>query len=365
VDIALITDVGNIDDHSFNQGTWEGVKQYADANGMNAQYFRPTEDSPQARVESITSAIDGGAKVIVMPGFLFGDAIAQMQTAYPNVMFLGIDVTPFDMGEGNAPAANTSLIVYQEEQAGYLAGYAAVMDGYTKLGFIGGINVPAVIRYGYGYIQGADQAAADMGLAKDAVSVNYWYAGTFAPSDDVQNNANAWYTDGTEVIFSCGGGIYASIVAAATSQNGKVIGVDVDQGYVDPCIITSAMKELGASTVKALTDLFANGGTWPSAYAGKCQTLGAKDGMVGLPTTADSWRLTNYTVADYETLFAKLQSGAVTVDNSSNPDVMPKTNLVKVTVVSSRVLNEILNRESGVVPIGAMPFSFMRGSFIN
>jgi len=337
IDIALITDVGNIDDHSFNQGTWEGVKQYADANGKVAKYFRPTEDSDQARVEAMTSAVDAGAKVIVTPGFLFGAAVAQMQAAYPNVMFLGIDMTAFDLGNNAdgtpaTPAANTSLIVFQEEQAGYLAGYAIVMDGYTKLGFIGGINVPAVIRYGYGFIQGAEQAATDMGLAKGTVTMNYWYSMTFAASDDVKNTADSWYTSGTQVIFSCGGSIYSSIVAAAESQNAKVIGVDVDQSSASPVIITSAMKELGNSVVKALTDLFNNGGTWPSAYAGQVQNLGAKDGMVGLPTTADAWRFATYTVDDYNTLFAKLASGSVVVDNSTG-DTPPATTIVQVKVI--------------------------------
>jgi len=340
VDIALITDVGNIDDHSFNQGTWEGVKQYADANGLNAQYFRPTEDSDQARVEATTSAIDKGAKVVVYPGFLFGPCLTQMQTAYPNVMFLGIDMnddaTAGKAGDGTiaAATANTTLIVFQEEQAGYLAGYAAVSDGYKQLGFMGGINVPAVVRYGYGFIQGADQASADLGLAKGAVTIQYWYAGGFAPTDDIKNMANAWYTAGTQVIFSCGGGIYSSIVAAAQSANAKVIGVDVDQATIDPCIITSAMKGLGVAVVKALTDLYANNGTWPSAYAGKCQNLGAKDDAVGLPTAPDSWRLTTYTVDDYNTLYAKLVSGEIVVNNSSDPNTMPTTNLVTVNPVS-------------------------------
>ena len=339
VDIALITDVGNIDDHSFNQGTWEGVTEYATDNGLNAQYFRPTEDSDQARVEAMTSAINAGAKVIVTPGYLFAAAVAQMSASNPDVMFLGIDMTDdavagTGFGDIATPLPNVSLVKFQEEQAGYLAGYAIVSDGYTKLGFIGGINVPAVIRYGYGYIQGADAAAKDLGLAKDAVTMNYWYSNTFSASDEILNTASSWYTGGTEVIFSCGGGIYSSIVSAAQSENKKVIGVDVDQASVDPCIITSAMKELGGAVVKALTDLYDNSGTWPSAYAGQCQNLGAKDDMVGLPTASDSWRFATYTVDDYQTLLAKLADGTVVVNDSADPNVMPTTDIVNVTVNS-------------------------------
>jgi len=135
-------------------------------------------------------------------------------------------------------------ILYREEQAGYLAGYAAVMDGYTKLGFLGGMAVPAVVRYGYGYVQGADAAAQKLGLAPGSVEIKYWYSGVFAPNDDIKTKMSGWYTEGTEVVFACGGGIYLSATAAADAAGGKVIGVDVDQSAESPTIITSAMKDL-------------------------------------------------------------------------------------------------------------------------
>ncbi|MFR8334795.1 MAG: BMP family lipoprotein [Oscillospiraceae bacterium] len=177
---------------------------------------------------------------------------------------------------------NIALICYQEEQAGYLAGYAAVQEGYKELGFLGGIDVPAVVRYGYGFIMGADKAAQELNLTD--VNIKYWYSGSFQPNDDIATKMDNWYVGGTEVVFACGGGIYLSCQSAAEANDGKMIGVDVDQSNVSDRIITSAMKALSNSVVKALTDASANGWTWPQNYAGVCQYLGAADNCVGLPS---------------------------------------------------------------------------------
>ena len=207
-------------------------------------------------------------------------------------------------------------ILYQEEQAGYLAGYAAVKDGYKKLGFLGGMAVPAVIRYGYGFVQGCNAAAEEMGIAGE-VSVKYWYAGGFAPTDDIQIKMAGWYSDGTEVVFSCGGGIYLSAVAAANAAGAKVIGVDVDQSAEADCIITSAMKGLTNSVVIALQNAWDNNGKWSDDYAGKTTVLGAKDDCVGLPTAEGSWRLSTFTVDQYNELFAKVKDGTIAISNDT------------------------------------------------
>ncbi len=321
-EIALVTDVGNIDDKSFNEGTWNGVVEYSEANSKTYAYYRPSEDSTEARVETIGTAIDKGAKTVVCPGYLFEEAIFQIQDKYPDVNFLLLDGEPHDADYNYKTGANVHCILYKEEQAGYLAGYAAVKDGYTKLGFLGGMAVPAVIRYGYGFVQGADAAAAEMGVD---VEIKYWYSGSFAPSDDIQVKMSGWYTEGTEIVFACGGGIYLSAVSAATSANGKVIGVDVDQYAESDLIVTSAMKELAASTVLALTSLYENGGSWDADHAGVTATLGAAEGCVGLPTAETSWRLEKYTVAEYEELFQKLVAGEIVVDNTSDVENPPAT----------------------------------------
>jgi basic membrane protein A len=254
-----------------------------------------------------------------------------MQTAYPDVNFLLLDGEPHTADYATyETTSNTYCILYKEEQAGYLAGYAAVKEGYTKLGFLGGMAVPAVVRYGYGYVQGADAAAQEMGLNQGDVTMKYWYSGVFAPSDDIKTKMDGWYTEGSEVVFSCGGGIYLSCVAAAEAAGGKVIGVDVDQSAESDLIITSAMKALSTSVDLALTSLYANGGTWDSDHAGATAHLGAAEDCIGLPTAEGSWRLTKFTVDEYNALYAKLKDGSIVVDNSSDVNVTPTTSIVTV-----------------------------------
>ncbi|NLI54510.1 MAG: BMP family ABC transporter substrate-binding protein [Clostridiales bacterium] len=317
LNIAMVTDVGNIDDKSFNEFTWKGCSDWAAENNMVANYYRPSEDSDEARIETIKTAIDKGANVIVCPGYLFGATYQQLPQQYPDVMFLGIDL---GLGDVPEPKANTALITYQEEQSGFLAGYAAVMDGYTKLAFLGGIDVPAVIRYGFGFVQGADQAAVEMGNTAD-VSIKYWYSGSFAPNDEIKTKTAGWYTEGTQIIFAAGGGILYSAIASADEANGKLIGVDVDQSNVSERIITSAKKELENSVKLALSDLLANGGMWSAAYAGVENKLGAAQDCVGLPTDAAAWRFSTFTIDQYNTLLEKVKSGEYMI--SSAIDMAP------------------------------------------
>lgn len=318
-EIALVTDVGNIDDHSFNQASWEGVVEYAEANGKTYNYYRPSEDSEEARIEQIRAAIEKGAKIIVLPGYLFESAATQMQKEYPETIFVVLDTNPTD------PTPNTYSIYYQEEQAGYFAGYAVVKEGFTKLGFLGGLDVPAVIRYGYGFVQGAEAAAKEMGVK---VEMKYWYCGGFAPTDDIKTKMDSWYADGTEAIFACGGGIYLSAVSAAEAVEGTVVGVDVDQSYDSDLIITSALKGLKASVVYALTQIYNNGGKLPEDMAGAVATLGAADGAVGLPTDEHAWRFDTFTVEEYEKLFELVKNGDIVVSNAI--DAAPVTENVTV-----------------------------------
>ena len=320
--VALVTDVGTIDDESFNQACWQGVEAWCTANGIEYTYYQPTEDSTDARVQSVAQAIAEGADTIVMPGYLFGATLTMVMEEFPDTHFIAVDVAAGDLTLDYStyydPAANTACLTFSEEQAGYLAGYAAVKDGYTKLGFLGGMAVPAVIRYGFGFVQGADAAAAELG--KD-IEINYTYGGQFFGDANITAKMEGWYAAGTEVVFACGGGIYTSAVEAAKLHNGKVIGVDVDQSYIDECIITSAMKQLQNVTETVLEAL--NSGDW-ATYGGKVSNFSLAEGeYVGLPTDADSWRLSTFTVDEYEALKAKLADGSVVVDNNSDDNVKP------------------------------------------
>ena len=324
--VALVTDVGTIDDESFNQATWQGVKAYCEANGIEYTYYQPTEDSTDARCISIDQAIKEGANVVVMPGYLFGGSIVREQEKYPEVYFIAVDVGAGDLTEDYAtyydPAKNVVCATFAEEQAGYLAGYAVVMDGYTKLGFLGGMAVPAVIRYGYGWLQGARDAAKELGVE---VECNYTYGGQFFGDANITAKMEGWYAGGTEIVFACGGGIYTSAVEAANIHGAKVVGVDVDQSYIDACIVTSAMKGLYPSTYDALTEIVLNG-KWAD-YAGKIDNLGIvsdtpEDNYVQIaPST--QFKDGAFTADDYKALVAKINAGEIKVDN--NTKEMPKT----------------------------------------
>ena len=321
----MVTDVGNIDDQSFNQYTWQGVQDFCSANSLNANYYRPTEDSDAARLEQMDNAVNDGAKSIVVAGYLFGNAIAEAQEKYPDVQFLALDVSASDLGD-KAPTANTALITYKEEQAGYLAGYAAVYDGYKELGFLGGMAVPAVIRYGYGFVQGADAAAKEIGATD--VNIKYWYSGGFAATDEVKNKMDGWYSEGTEVVFACGGPVCTSCDAAAKANGGKMIGVDVDQSGQFDTVITSAMKGLAESVNEALTDAMNNGWKFSETYSGKETKLGAAENCVGLPMSTS--KFTKFTQEQYDSMYASIVDGTLAIDDSYDADVKPAVTTITV-----------------------------------
>jgi basic membrane protein A len=315
--IAMITDSGDITDESFNQITWETVCDYGDTNGVEYEYYKPAEDTDEERINSIDLAIAEGATVVVMPGYLFGPAIAEEQDANPDVTFIAVDVTEGDLvnlaGDSVDIGSNTYICSFQEEQAGYLAGYAAVKDGYTSLGFLGGIAVPAVIRYGYGYIQGINAAAEELGVD---VSVKYFYGGQFYGDESITARMEGWYGDGTQIVFACGGGIYTSAVEAANNHDGKVIGVDVDQRPIigDICV-TSAMKGLHAAVYDALDAYF--NGNW-SSLSGKSEQLGLTQGdYIGLPTDDDSWGFSTFTQDEYNTVLDGIKDGSISISNDT------------------------------------------------
>ncbi len=315
--IAMITDSGDITDESFNQITWETVTAYGEANGIEYEYYKPAEDADEERINSIDLAIAEGANVIVMPGYLFGPAIAEEQELYPDVTFIGVDLTEGDIknlaGEEVALGSNVYICAFQEEQAGYLAGYAAVKDGYTDLGFLGGIAVPAVIRYGYGFVQGVNAAAEEMGVD---VNVKYFYGNQFYGDDTITARMEGWYSEGTQVVFACGGGIWTSALDAADTHDGKVIGVDVDQRPIigERCV-TSAMKGLGSAVTAALDAYF--GGNFAS-IGGTAAQLGLTQGdYIGLPTEDASWGFETFTVEEYETVLNGIKDGSISVSNDT------------------------------------------------
>ena len=342
--VAMITDYGDITDQSFNQTTYEACKAFCEDNGVEFSYFKPAGDNTADRVAMIEKAVDEGYNVIVMPGYAFGGAIVEAAPEFPDVKFIALDVAKGDLLEAGVAKAgesydynpdnwdlekyvdmsNVYCAIYQEELCGYMAGYAAVKLGYKNLGFLGGMAVPAVIRYGYGFVQGVDAAAADLGLSD--VTVKYVYGGQFFGDADITAVMDTWYAGGTEVVFACGGGIYTSAVDAAKKANGKVIGVDVDQAGVianyagvDGLTVTSAMKGLYPATYDTLNDVIING-NWAN-YVGKIATLGlvsADDpeaNYVQIPMGEGTQWSDSFTEDDYKAMVADMYNGVITVSN--------------------------------------------------
>ena len=340
--VAMVTDYGDITDQSFNQTTYEACKAFCDANGVKFTYYKPAGDSDAERIAMIEKAVDEGYNVIVLPGFAFANAIAGTAPTYPDVKFIALDVSEFDLTSAGLTAdtmKNVYSAVYQEELSGYMAGYAAVKLGYKKLGFLGGMAVPAVQRFGYGYVQGIDAAAKELGITVD---LNYVYGGLFYGTPDFTAAMDTWYQGGTEVVFACGGGIFTSAVEAAVKVPGaKVIGVDVDQagviagvaGQSDKSLtVTSAMKGLYPTTVDTLTDVIVNG-NWEK-YAGKVATLGLVSGddptlnYVQIPMESTQWA-DGFTQDDYKALVKGMFDGTIKV--SADTSAAPVVTNVNVT----------------------------------
>lgn len=330
--LFLITDEGTIDDKSFNQGSFEGLKAYADEKGVKANYLKPAGKGDQLYKQAIDQAVQKGAKVVVTPGFYFENPVWQAQKQYPEVKFLAVDFAPREKeGAPDDIAANTIGIMYKEEQAGYLAGYAAVKDGYTKLGFMGGYPVPAVVKYGFGFVAGADAAAKELNTNVD---VKFNYTNSFEAKPEIKTMASAWFKGGTEVIFSCGGGIFASIAKAAEEANAKVIGVDIDQKDESPVVITSAMKNLKDSVYDA-TKAAIEGGF----MGGQAILLGTD--TKGVQISEDFSRFNKFKQADYDVIYAKLEKNEDGITDGIPNDVsnvdptsfQDKVNNVKIEYV--------------------------------
>ena len=340
--VAMVTDYGDITDQSFNQTTWEAVMKFGEDNGVEYKYYKPTTNDTAGRVAMVELAIAEGYNIIVLPGYAFGGTIYEVQDVYPEVKFIALDVAEFDVHDcfyskdedgnwialldENNPAhisENVYCAIYQEELSGYMAGYAAVKLGYTKLGFLGGMAVPAVQRFGYGYVQGADAAAAELGITVD---MKFAYGNQFYGDADITAVMDTWYANGTEVVFACGGGIYSSAAEAAKKVNGKVIGVDTDQAalidglYGEGMTVTSAMKGLAPTTIDTLYDVIFNG-NW-ATYGGKISTLGMISGddaslnYVQLGTT--QYEEGKFTEADYAALVKGMFDGTIAVSNDTS-----------------------------------------------
>ena len=365
--IALVTDSGTLNDHSFNESAWKGVNEFATKNGggeinkdtnnvesgtIQTHYYQPAENNydTQGRLAAMRTAVSWGAQIIALPGYLFQPAIklAIEDSAFDNVALLALDCVKEDSDNQNAPfefSDKVTSVIYREEQSGFLAGYAAVKEGFTKLGFCGGMAVPAVVRYGSGYVQGADYAAKEMGLEDNSIQMQYFYAGEFAATERATELCTTWYNAGTEVIFGCGGAVYQSVVQGSNAAGGKPwIGVDVNQhadtslGAAQDTCITSAMKNLQETTEVLLASYINNDMEWPETLAGNVVTVGAQSNNCVLPTpesTGDDgcWGFENFTIAEYESLLSKIKAGDIKINSNSDNENLVGNNFGATKVV--------------------------------
>ena len=342
VRVALVVDMGGIDDKGFNQKTFEACKEFCEANSLPFTYFIPDKAIRYSYRNVFDAAVASGFNVLVACGNQYAQTLAEMSLKYPEVKFIGIDMdssnvlsqtlgnkydgdpSHYEIGR-YLRAENTYLMTYREDIAGYLAGYAAVYMGYESLGYIGGIEIPAVMRYGYGFLQGIRDAAEELGNT-DRILVRYAYAGQFTPAAEITAAMETWYQNGTQVVFSCGGGIYSSVAEAGAKSRAKIIGVDLDQkeqldAYLDGMTVTSALKKLDASVQFALQTIV--DGDWEKKAGGRQEKLGivtAEDpelNYVGLPEETTQWN-ERFGVKEYRELLRHILDGSLTVDPSTD-----------------------------------------------
>lgn len=326
-EIAMITDSGKVNDKAFNQEVWAGVTAYAKENRITHKNYRPTEKSTNAFLKAIEGAVEGGARVVVVPGAPFEEAVFNAQELYEDVNFILVDGYPNNRDYANLvemATGNTVGIKYAEEQAGYLAGYAAVKEGYTKLGFMGEVAVPGTVRFGYGFVQGADAAAVELHLSE--VEVNYGYMGSEAEKPEVRELAESWYEEGTEVIFACGDGVRHSAVAAAEEKGGKVIGSDMDRSKESKTILASAVKGIKHSVQLSLADCYDG-----QLLSGSNLIFSADQQGVMLPMKTSKFKTFNQT--DYEEIFARLAAGEIEIRKDTDAGGPQDLQLVKVKII--------------------------------
>ena len=305
---------GTVMDGSFNGAIYDGVRIYASSAGVSFSYYVAEEDKPDAYRESIEHAVESRAKIIVGAGLSMEEAVGELQDKYPDVAFLLVDGVPIDAeGKTVGMADNVHCVSFREEESGYLAGYMTVLEGYHKLGFIGGKEVPSVMRYGYGYLQGIEDAMQDTG-AED-VTVEYWYSNSYEPNDAITEVAMGWYAEDTEVIFACGGHLYESVCMAAEQKDGWMIGVDVDQSKLSDRILTSAIKNTSNAVIISLDDYYAAGMRWPADLAGQESIYGIEDNCTGIPLYNTEWRFQHVTMDDLYKVYKRIKAGEIEISD--------------------------------------------------
>ena len=219
--LGMVTDSGTIDDRSFNQGTYEGVKKAADELGLACTYLRPAGTTTTDYLTAISDLYDQGYRFIACPGYLFADAVSQAQEMYPDLMLIIIDdALAAGIGE------NTVAITFKEEESGFMAGLATALKLQTgDVGFVGGLEIPAVQKFNWGFQQGVKYANDNYGTSIGMNPSNFVYQGSFADLAGGQQLAVAMYDSGVDAIFAAAGGTGVGVINEA--KNRRLSGEDV------------------------------------------------------------------------------------------------------------------------------------------
>ena len=314
-EIAMLVDIGDVDDKSFKEGIFDAVSKFAGEKGKTYNYYIPEEKSDYSVIRSIEDAINYGAKVIVAPGYWFKKPVDVVQNKYKDVKFIITDTTPYcEDIKTYMIGEHTFAFLFSEQEAGYLAGYAMVMEGFKNIGFMGGIKSPSVENFGYGYIQGINDAAKKKGLGKKSIKLKYTYLGSFEESAEHEYTASSWFAGDTQVIFACAGQAGLSVIKAAEKYKDRyVVGVDVDQSSQSDRVITSAIKDAKRAVYEELKKIYDG-----DFDGGKYAKYGVKEGYIYLEM--EKARFKNFSKKQYDELVNEISVGKIELKNKTLAD---------------------------------------------
>lgn len=321
--IGMVTDAGTIDDKSFNQGTWEGIKEAEEDLGVNPKYLKPAGTTEANYLNEIKNLYDAGYKFIVTPGFKFETAIFKAQSQYEDAKFVILDGNPHSGDFTPVVNDNTVAVFFAEHQSGFLAGVATALElKEGEAGFIGGMEIPAVQKFNWGFQQGLAYANENFGTNITISADNIVYQGTFDDSAAGGQIAAQMFDRGVDVIFAAAGGVGVGAITEATNRREAgedvwMVGVDVDQysegeykvdGETKSSVLTSAMKYIDRATFDIIKDEL--DGEFPG---GETLMYDVTNDGVGIPP--ENPNLSDETVTKVDEVFGLMKDGTITVSD--------------------------------------------------
>lgn len=313
--IALITGVQELELDFLNEEVWQGIVAFGDANEVEYTYYTPTEATVDKIYSTFELAVDEGADVLVCMGPMFSGAIAKMQQNYDDIKIIAIDVAEASIG---TLAKNTHCVSFKQNQSGYLAGYAAVKDGFTKLGFFGEYDIERYSGYGYGFFNGAVDAAKEDNVK---IEFDFAFGNEFDSVEQGIEAVDGWYKNGCEVVLAAGTENTVSAIAKSAVENfAYVMGTSIDQSYLGQSFdynpfMVSAMKGLREAVNTTLERAATK--QWEEELSGKTNFFGLENGnYLYLNEDQWLWLFEQFTLDEYWALKEEISSGAVSIERT-------------------------------------------------